>query len=51
MLSVMLVTVTRVLATSVTNVALPHMQGSLSAGPSPCHRRAYLVFAVQECLG
>ena len=30
--SVMLVTVMQVLDTSVTNVALPHMQGSLSAG-------------------
>ena len=31
-LSVMMVTVMQVLDTSVTNVALPHMQGSLSAG-------------------
>src|SRR5207253_3742153 len=31
-LSVMLVTVMQILDTSVTNVALPHMQGSLSAG-------------------
>ncbi|MGH7356922.1 MAG: DHA2 family efflux MFS transporter permease subunit [Candidatus Rokuibacteriota bacterium] len=31
-LSVMLVTVMQVLDTSVTNVALPHMQGSMSAG-------------------
>ncbi len=31
-ISVMLVTVMQVLDTSVTNVALPHMQGSLSAG-------------------
>src|SRR5256885_13958376 len=30
--SVMLVTVMQILDTSVTNVALPHMQGSLSAG-------------------
>jgi DHA2 family multidrug resistance protein len=30
--TVMLVTVTQILDTSVTNVALPHMQGSLSAG-------------------
>ena len=30
--SVMLVTVTQILDTSVTNVALPHIQGSLSAG-------------------
>src|ERR1700752_3558320 len=30
--SVMMVTVMQVLDTSVTNVALPHMQGSLSAG-------------------
>ena len=30
--SVMLVTVTQILDTSVTNVALPHMQGALSAG-------------------
>ena len=29
--SVMLVTVMQIVATSVTNVALPHMQGSLSA--------------------
>src|SRR5881409_151267 len=32
MFSVMMVTVMQVLDTSVTNVALPHMQGSLSAG-------------------
>src|SRR5216110_1486156 len=31
-LSVMMVTVMQVLDTSVTNVALPHMQGSMSAG-------------------
>src|SRR5437764_12011338 len=31
-LSVMMVTVMQVLDTSLTNVALPHMQGSLSAG-------------------
>jgi DHA2 family multidrug resistance protein len=31
-LSVMVVTITQVLDTSVTNVALPHIQGSLSAG-------------------
>src|SRR5437868_11419441 len=31
-MSVMMVTVMQVLDTSVTNVALPHMQGSLSAG-------------------
>src|SRR4030081_685507 len=31
-LSVMMVTVMQVLDSSVTNVALPHMQGSLSAG-------------------
>ena len=31
-LSVMMVTIMQVLDTSVTNVALPHMQGSLSAG-------------------
>jgi DHA2 family multidrug resistance protein len=30
--TVMLVTITQILDTSVTNVALPHMQGSLSAG-------------------
>ena len=30
--SVMLVTVMQVLDTSITNVALPHMQGTLSAG-------------------
>src|SRR5207237_3076426 len=31
-LSVMMVTVMQILDTSVTNVVLPHMQGSLSAG-------------------
>src|SRR3989304_1406838 len=31
-LSVMLVTIMQILDTSVTNVVLPHMQGSLSAG-------------------
>src|SRR5207247_3782394 len=31
-MSVMMVTIMQVLDTSVTNVALPHMQGSLSAG-------------------
>src|SRR5688572_31100211 len=30
--SVMMITVMQVLDTSITNVALPHMQGSLSAG-------------------